>query len=190
VTSPDAATPRSGALLVATPALGDPHFDRAVVLLVDHDEDGALGVVLDRPTPVDVVDILPAWAPHVTGDAVVFAGGPVGTDTALALARVAPATDPPVGFRSVVGGLGLVDLDTPPELLAPALLDLRVFAGYAGWGPGQLEDEIASDAWFMVEAEPGDPFGSRLGGLWRAVLRRQRGPLAWVSTTPADPTMN
>ena len=191
-TGPDVSR-HAGSLLVATPALGDPHFDRTVVLLLDHDENGALGVVINRPTPVPVDDVLPDWSPYVTGDAVLFAGGPVGTDSALALAQLeggAPPEAPMPGFRPLAGELGLVDLDTPPELLAPGLRGLRVFAGYSGWGPGQLEAEIESDAWFVVPAYVGDPFAEEADRMWRAVLRRQPGELAWVSTVPEDPSMN
>ena len=184
----------AGSLLVATPALGDPHFDRTVVLVLDHDEDGALGVVINRPTPVPVDEVLPDWSAHVTGDAVLYAGGPVGTDSALAVAGLtasaAEADADPPGFRRVTGPLGLVDLDTPPEILVDGLAGLRVFAGYAGWGPGQLESEVAADAWFVVASRADDPFAVDAERLWRDVLRRQGGELAWVSTAPADPSMN
>ena len=184
----------SGRLLVATPALGDPHFDRSVVLVLDHDDNGALGVVINRPTPVQVDEVLPDWSPYVTGEPVLFAGGPVGTDSALAVARLSDAVGPedpsPLGFRPVAGGFGLIDLDAPAEVLAPGLAGLRVFAGYSGWSSGQLEAEIAADAWFVVSAMPGDAFSAEAERLWRAVLRRQVGELAWVSTAPDDPTMN
>src|SRR6478752_10675375 len=187
-------TPRlAGSLLVATPALGDPHFDRSVVLLLDHDDSGALGVVINRPTPVPVEDVLPEWSPYVTGEAVLFAGGPVGTDSALALASLEGGGGPEAptpGFRPLSGSLGIVDLDTPPEILAPGLRGLRVFAGYAGWGAGQLETELEADAWFVVAAHARDPFSEEAEQMWRSVLRRQPGELAWVSTAPEDPSMN
>ena len=131
----------AGRLLVATPALTDPNFDRAVVLLLDHDEEGTLGVVLNRPTPVEVESVLEPWAELAGQPAVVFQGGPVALDSALALA-VVPGEQPVeelLGWRRVHGAIGLVDLEAPPELLASELGSLRVFAGYAGWGPGQLE---------------------------------------------------
>lgn len=131
----------TGRLLVATPALADPNFDRAVVLLLDHDEEGSLGVVLNRPTPVGVGDILEPWARLAGEPGVVFQGGPVSLDSALGLA-VIPGDEGPLGWRRVHGAIGLVDLEAPPELLAAALGSLRIFAGYAGWGPGQLEDEL------------------------------------------------
>lgn len=149
----------TGRLLVATPALADPNFERAVVLLLDHDEEGSLGVVLNRPTPVDVGDILEDWADLAGEPGVVFQGGPVSLDSALGVAVVpggASGERAPLGWRRVHGAIGLVDLEAPPELLAPAVGALRIFAGYAGWGPGQLEDELAEGAWYVVESEPGD----------------------------------
>ncbi|MFJ6868181.1 YqgE/AlgH family protein [Streptomyces termitum] len=196
----------TGRLLVATPALADPNFDRAVVLLLDHDDEGSLGVVLNRPTPVTVGDVLAAWAPLAGEPGVVFQGGPVSLDAALGLAVVpgeeGPCARPgegepspaagggPLGWRRVFGAIGLVDLEAPPELLGPALSALRIFAGYAGWGPGQLEAEVAEGAWYVVESEPGDVSSPRPEELWRQVLRRQRGELALVATCPDDPSLN
>ncbi|MGH4032788.1 YqgE/AlgH family protein [Actinomycetota bacterium Odt1-20B] len=191
----------TGRLLVATPALSDPNFDRAVVLLLDHDEEGSLGVVLNRPTPVDVADILEGWSELTGAPGVVFQGGPVSLDSALGVA-VVPGADPspssrpssnrgdPIGWRRIHGSIGLVDLEAPPELLAATLGSLRIFAGYAGWGPGQLEDELTEGAWYVVESEPGDVSAPDPERLWRAVLRRQRSELAMVATYPDDPSMN
>ncbi|ARX83839.1 YqgE/AlgH family protein [Streptomyces alboflavus] len=179
----------TGRLLVATPALSDPNFDRAVVLLLDHDEEGSLGVVLNRPTPVDVADILDGWGDLAGTPGVVFQGGPVSLDSALGVA-VIPGEEGPLGWRRVHGAIGLVDLEAPPELLASALGSLRIFAGYAGWGPGQLEDELVEGAWYVVESEPGDVSSPDPERLWRAVLRRQRSELAMVATYPDDPSLN
>ncbi|MFH8606682.1 YqgE/AlgH family protein [Streptomyces sp. NPDC018029] len=192
----------TGRLLVATPALADPNFDRAVVLLLDHDEEGSLGVVLNRPTPVDVADILEGWGELAGTPGVVFQGGPVSLDSALGVA-VIPGDEAvsatagsragrqdPVGFRRVHGAIGLVDLEAPPELLASALGSLRIFAGYSGWGPGQLETELADGAWYVVESEPGDVSSPDPERLWRAVLRRQRSELAMVATYPDDASLN
>ncbi|EPH39911.1 YqgE/AlgH family protein [Streptomyces aurantiacus] len=179
----------TGRLLVATPALSDPNFDRAVVLLLDHDEEGSLGVVLNRPTPVDVADILEGWGDLAGAPGVVFQGGPVSLDSALGVA-VIPGEEGPLGWRRVHGAIGLVDLEAPPELLASALGSLRIFAGYAGWGPGQLEDELVEGAWYVVESEPGDVSSPDPEQLWRAVLRRQRSELAMVATYPDDPSLN
>ncbi|MGX2996936.1 YqgE/AlgH family protein [Streptomyces sp. JNUCC 64] len=182
----------TGRLLVATPALADPNFDRAVVLLLDHDEEGSLGVVLNRPTPVDVGDVLADWGALAGEPGVVFQGGPVSLDSALALAVVPGGSGEtaPLGWRPVHGAIGLVDLETPPELLAAALGSLRIFAGYAGWGPGQLEAELREGAWYLVESEPGDVSSPTPERLWRAVLRRQRGELAMIATYPDDPSLN
>lgn len=185
----------TGRLLVATPALADPNFDRAVVLLLDHDEEGSLGVVLNRPTPVGVGDVLEPWANLAGSPQVVFQGGPVSLDSALGLA-VVPGEPrdgedgEPLGWRRVFGAIGLVDLEAPPELLAAELGSLRIFAGYAGWGPGQLEDELVEGAWYVVESEPGDVFSPDPEQLWRSVLRRQRSELAMVATYPDDPSLN
>ncbi|MFI8346742.1 YqgE/AlgH family protein [Streptomyces sp. NPDC085596] len=184
----------TGRLLVATPALADPNFDRAVVLLLDHDEEGSLGVVLNRPTPVDVRDVLAGWASLAGEPGVVFQGGPVSLDSALGIAVVPGGGEgesaAPLGWRRVYGAIGLVDLETPPELVASALGALRIFAGYAGWGPGQLQDELDQGAWYVVESEPGDISSPAPERLWREVLRRQRGDLAMVATYPDDPSLN
>lgn len=187
----------TGRLLVATPALADPNFNRTVVLLLDHDDEGSLGVVLNRPTPVGVGDVLQDWADLAGDPGVVFQGGPVSLDSALGLAVVpgdeaagARPGEGPLGWRRVHGAIGLVDLDAPPELLAAELGTLRIFAGYAGWGPGQLEEELDDGAWYVVESEPGDVSSPAPEGLWRAVLRRQRGELAMVATYPDDPSLN
>ncbi len=179
----------TGQLLVASPLLGDPNFAGAIILLIQHGEEGALGVVLNRPTPVDVAEVLPTWEPYATGPGVLFQGGPVGLNNALALASV-PGRGEPLGWQRVSAGLGLVDLDAPPEVVVGELSAMRIFAGYAGWGPGQIEDEIDEGAWFVVDAEPGDVFGEDPDGLWRAVLRRQRSDLALMSTYTEDPALN
>lgn len=179
----------TGHLLVATPALTDPNFERSVVLLLDHDDDGTTGVVVNRPTTVHVGDILPSWSRLASTPGVIFQGGPVALDSALGLA-VVPGTGDPLGWRRVFGGLGWVDLDAPPEVLAAEVGPLRIFAGYSGWGPGQLEQELVHGAWYVVDSEPGDAFSDTPDRLWRAVLRRQRSSLALVATYPDDPSMN
>jgi putative transcriptional regulator len=187
--------PKAGRLLVATPLLGDPNFRRTVVLIVEHEvEEGTLGIVLNRPTTVGVDQVLEQWTELVTDPSVVFKGGPVSPNSALALALV-PGRDEPVGWRALDGApslarLGLLDLDAPPRLLAPAISSLRVYAGYAGWSPGQLDAEIDEGAWYVVPAEPGDVFAAEPDQLWRQVLRRQDGDLAFLATYPDDPGLN
>jgi len=185
----------SGRLLVATPLLGDPNFRRTVILIVeDEPEEGTLGVVLNRPTEVQVGQVLESWTDLVTGPSVVFRGGPVSPNSALALA-LARGDDEPLGWRSLEGSdltsrIGLVDLEAPPELLAGGITSLRVFAGYAGWGPGQLQAEIEEGAWYVLAGEPTDAFLAEPERLWPEVLRRQGGEFAIVATYPDDPLLN
>ena len=181
---------RAGMLLVATPALLDPNFADTVVLLLDVDEQGALGVVLNRPSAIPVDDVLDGWGEVAAEPEVLYQGGPVGLQGALAVALLARPDDVPVGFRVVDGRLGLVDLDTPLELVRGGLEGLRVFAGYAGWGADQLRGEIEEGSWYVVPGEARDVFRPDPSELWRDVLRRQPGELAWHSTRPFDPDLN
>jgi putative transcriptional regulator len=180
----------TGKLLVATPSLRDPTFHRTVVLLLDHGADGGLGVVLNRPLEVDVEAVLPPWQPWTTEPGVLFQGGPVALDSALALAGVPGDGPEPAGVRRLKGSIGLVDLDSEPEDVVSGLSGLRVFAGYAGWGGGQLEREVAEGSWYVVESEARDAFVGHPERLWREVLRRQPGDLALVATFPEDPDLN
>lgn len=179
-----------GVLLVAQPAMGDPNFSETVVLVLDVDDDGALGVVLNRPSPLLVAAVFEEWRDLVGEPEVLFRGGPVGTDGALALALLRDPSQAPEGFRAVLGRLGVLDLETPVPLVQPTLERLRIFAGYAGWGPGQLADEVAEGAWYVVPAEPDDVFAEECDDLVREVLRRQPGAMAWHATRPADPDLN
>jgi putative transcriptional regulator len=185
----------AGRLLVATPLLGDPNFRRTVVLIVeDEPEEGTLGVVLNRPTEVPVDRVLEPWNDLASDPSVVFSGGPVSPNSALGLATI-PGEDEPVGWRALdatalMSRIGLVDLDTPPQLLAGGIASFRVFAGYAGWGPGQLQSEIDEGAWYVLHADPADPFVPEPERLWQAVLRRAGGSLALVATYPEDPSLN
>lgn len=170
----------SGSLLVATPTLLDPNFFRTVVLLLQHDEDGCVGVVLNRPTEEPVVDHLPAWAEHVPEPRTVHFGGPVDPAVAIGLSLAGE------GMPTEVPGLTLVDLSQEPENDSHPV---RIYSGYAGWGAEQLESEIAMGSWYVVQASPEDPFDT-FEGQWRRVLRRQPGFLSAVSTFPDDPTLN
>lgn len=188
-------TPRVGSLLVASPELVDPNFDSTVILLLEVGEDGALGVVLNRPSVVAVDEVLAVWADRVDEPEVLFQGGPVGTDGALAVGVQNSAHDNDMlGFRPVgtdaMPGLGLVDLDIPLELVECDLVGLRIFAGYAGWSLDQLEAEIAEGSWYVVPALLSDVFSADHTTLWSEVMRRQPGQLAWHATRPVDPGMN
>jgi putative transcriptional regulator len=184
---------QAGRLLVANPLLPDPNFDRTVVLLLAYSEEGALGVVLNRPSETLVAAPLPRWEQLAANPAVVFVGGPVERQAVICLARGSgpPRPDEPSsGWQAVTGDVGIQGLDEDPDGLDPAVSQVRVFAGYAGWTGGQLENEIAMSAWWVVDAEPEDPFSDEPGELWKRVLRRQRGPLALVSAYPDNPNMN
>jgi putative transcriptional regulator len=180
----------TGRLLVATPLLSDPNFRRAVVLMLDHSDEGGLGVVVNRPLEVDVAAVLPGWQPYATAPGRLFQGGPVALDSALGVVAVPGGSAEPNGVRRIIGSLGVVDLDAPPQVVVSGVAGLRIFAGYAGWSGGQLEVEIGEGAWYVVDAEARDPFSDTPERLWRQVLRRQRGELALVSTYPDDPLHN
>jgi putative transcriptional regulator len=167
-----------GRLLVAALVLADPNFHRTVVLVLEHlDDDGAVGVVLNRPTDVLVHAALPDWDRVAAAPSVVFVGGPVAEGSALCLGRLPGAE-----------AVEVVDLERDPDDVAAE--QIRLFVGYAGWGPGQLEDEIEEGAWFVVDAHPDDPLSDDPEGLWTRVLRRQRGHLRLLALYPPSPSVN
>ncbi|CAB4734077.1 unannotated protein [freshwater metagenome] len=177
-----------GRLLVAGPTLRDPNFFRTVVLMLEHDEDGALGLVLNRPTDYPIASALPPWAGAVSEPDVVFVGGPVAPETALALGRLrAGATDVP-GWLRLFGSVGVVDLEATPLLCD--VRDMRIFAGYAGWSAGQVEGELAEDAWLVLDAATTDTTTTTPDELWSAVLRRQPGTLSFLASYPDEPSWN
>jgi putative transcriptional regulator len=179
-----------GRLLVAAPPLVDPNFDRTVVLLLEHGDEGALGIVLNRPSDTSLDDVFPEWRPVASEPAVVFGGGPVARDAVIALARATAEHDDADGWVRVLDDLGTVDLARDPLDLAVPVESLRVFVGYAGWSPGQLEAEVDQHAWFVVRCERDDPFAAAPEHLWRDVLRRQRGRAAMFAHYPDDATGN
>ncbi|HEY6423767.1 MAG TPA: YqgE/AlgH family protein [Pseudonocardiaceae bacterium] len=182
----------AGCALVAAPALRDPRFRRTVVLIIDHRASGTLGVVLNRPSDVAVCDVLPLWGPHATVPQALYVGGPMEQRAALCVAAVPAGVDAKSteGMISVWGPLALVDLAADPDLMAPRLRGLRVFAGYAGWEQGQLAGEIERGDWFVVPALPDDVLAPPGTDLWSRMLRRQGMPLALVATYPGDPSEN
>jgi putative transcriptional regulator len=181
-----------GSLLVAMPALTDPTFAGTVVYVLDHSDTGTLGVVLGRPSQVEIRDVLPGWCDLAVEPGVFHVGGPCETDTALCLATSPPdRADGSSGLRRVAGTVHLVDLDGDPAAVAGAIDGLRVFAGYAGWSAGQLAGEIAEGAWACVPGRAEDVLSRAAGPeLWREVMGRQAGRLAVLSTAPADPAAN
>jgi putative transcriptional regulator len=179
-----------GRLLVATPDLEDPNFFRTVVLILEHHPDGAVGVVLNRPASgTDVSQPLPAWAALAAVPAVVFVGGPVQPEAAIGLARAVDREEPD-GFAPLFGELGTVDLERDPASVTPRVDRVRVFAGYSGWGPGQLEHELTAGGWFELAVDPADTWTASPETLWRSVLRRQRGKERMFADFPLDTHLN
>jgi putative transcriptional regulator len=174
----------AGQLVVATQGLVDPNFAHAVVLLVEHDADGAFGVILNRPGDVPIAEALAPWAGITAQPPVLFSGGPVQQDAVLALGRVRAPED---RGAEVLPGVEVVDLASDPTLGAARYRGIRMFAGYAGWGAGQLEAELAEGGWFVVDSEPADVLTADPGALWRIVLARQGGLFL---TVPEDPSLN
>jgi putative transcriptional regulator len=169
-----------GQLLIASPSLYD-YFRRAVVLVIEHDDEGAMGVILNRPSDSTVNEVVPELAELARNDEFVRVGGPVGERSVVALGDFA---DPDEASTSVFGPVGVIDPDGP----TPSLRQVRVFAGHAGWGPGQLDDELEQEAWIVAPAEPGDPFYD--GDLWPVALERKGGSYSLLATMPADPSLN
>jgi len=170
---------------VATPLLTDPNFDRTVILMLEDNEDGALGLVLNRPSPLEVGEPLPDWADLSASPPVVFVGGPVSRSSVIALARC--SDEPEISeeaWTSVLGPIGVLDLTADAALLHALVDDVRVFAGYAGWDTEQLRGEIAEGAWFVVDALPDDATTDDPEDLWREVLRRQRDPRPLLRQLP------
>ncbi len=179
----------TGKLLVASPLIEESTFHRTVVFLCAHGPNGAFGLVLNRPTPAAVEDHLPQWLDTASSPTVLFAGGPVESARAFGLAHRREGAEFE-GWMEVGHRVGLMDLARDVNEVAAALTDLRIFHGYAGWSPGQLDQEVANDGWFVVDARPADLFQATPGRLWRDVLRRQRGGAALFADFPLQPNVN
>jgi putative transcriptional regulator len=175
-----------GQLLIASPSLLDPNFRRTVVLVTEHSEEGASGLVLNRPSPSPVVELVPSLEPLVEEEEPVWFGGPVQPNAVLVLGEF---VDPEEAAVPLFGALGLPALDDPEEVV-PATTRRRVFAGYAGWGAGQLEDELGREDWILERAEPDDAFTESPHDLWADVLRRKGGIYELVARIPEDPSVN
>jgi putative transcriptional regulator len=176
----------SGHLLVASPALLDPNFRRAVVLVTEHTEDGAAGLVLNRPSPVAVAAAVPALETLVEDGEQVWVGGPVQPDAVLVLGEF---LDPDDAEVPLFDSLGFPSLDDPDEVV-PITTRRRVFAGCAGWSAGQLEAELANEDWILEPAQTDDAFTDEPDELWRDVLRRKGGIYELVARMPEDPSLN
>ena len=176
----------AGSLLLASSVISDPNFRKAVVLVAEHSDQGAFGVVINRRAPVPVEVAAPGLAGLVDPGTPLFLGGPVQPQNAIVLADVEQA-DLATGF--VVGSIGLLSPDAAAEG-ADGIRRARVFAGYAGWGPGQLEVELAGSAWVVEPALPDDVFTTEPERLWSAVLRRKGGHFKVLALMPWDPALN
>jgi putative transcriptional regulator len=171
-----------GQLLISSPLLHDPNFRRTVVLMTHHDEEGAMGLVLSRPSEIRVSDAVPELA-DLPGDELVYVGGPVQPEAVVVLVEHESEPELPIvgNIAFMQAGADVVELDS---------IRARVFAGYSGWGPGQLEGELEESSWIVVPAEPDDAFAPDPDELWRAVLHRKGGKFALIATMPYDPKLN
>jgi putative transcriptional regulator len=169
-----------GKLLIASPSLPD-WFRRTVILIVEHADAGAFGLVLNRPSDSTVAEAMPSLAELAGPDEPVHVGGPVQPDGVVALGEF---PDPDLSPKLVLGDVGLVDLENPPHELGR----IRLFAGHAGWGEEQLDGELEAESWIVAQPQPGDPFSD--GDLWAEALRRRGGQYELLARMPADPSLN
>ena len=175
----------AGRLLISSPSLVDPNFRRTVVLMTHHNEEGAVGLVLSRPSELLIADALPDAAELPYADELVHVGGPVQPEAVVVLIEL---DEPHEEVAPILGTVAYL----PPDL-SPAELSIRrarVFAGYSGWGPGQLEAELEEPAWIVADAEPDDVFAVDPDELWRTVVRRKGGKFALIASMPYDPRLN
>jgi putative transcriptional regulator len=176
-----------GQLLLASSDLFDPNFRRAVVLVTAHSDEGAMGLVLNRPSEATVAEAVPALADVVPDDSVVHAGGPVEPGAVVVLAEF---EDPDAAAALVFADVGFMAADADTAMLPRETRRTRVFAGYAGWGPGQLEAELAESSWIVEPARPEDVFAAEPESLWSDVLRRKGAEYRMIALMPEDPTLN
>lgn len=190
--APAANRVRAGTLLLANTDLLEPTFRRSVIYVVEHNDSGTLGVVLNRTSEMAVHNVLPQWTDLVVKPKTMFIGGPVKRDSALCLGILRAGADPEGmhGVRHVAGRIVMIDLDADPELVAAAVEGVRIFAGYSGWTIGQLEGEIERDDWIVLSALPTDVLFTPRIDLWAQVLRRQPLPLSMLATHPIDLSRN
>jgi putative transcriptional regulator len=175
-----------GQLLIASPSLLDSNFRRTVVLVTEHSDDGAAGLVLNRPSPASVLELVPELEPLVEDDEQLWLGGPVQPNAVLVLGEF---VDPDDAAVPLFGSLGFPSLEEPEDVV-PATTRRRVFAGYAGWGAGQLESELGREDWIIEPAQADDAFTESPDNLWADVLRRKGGIYELVARIPEDPSVN
>jgi putative transcriptional regulator len=174
-----------GQLLISSSSLVDPNFRRTVVLMTHHDEEGAVGLVLSRPSELRIVEAVPDLGDLPYADEVVYIGGPVQPEAVVVLVELDEPLD---DAEPIVGGVTYMPPNSDPDELGA--IRARVFAGYSGWGPGQLEAELDEPAWIVAPAEAGDVFAADPDALWRTVLQRKGGMFSLLATMPYDPGLN
>jgi putative transcriptional regulator len=175
-----------GKLLIAAPSLLEPTFRRTVVLIAQHTDEGAMGLVLNRPSETSVSEAVPALGALVGDDDAVWAGGPVEPTGVIVLAEF---DEPGASAEPIFGDVGFMSAEADPDAVALTTRRARVFAGYAGWGAGQLEGELGEESWFTAHALADDVFG-HVDDLWSVVLARKGGPYALLAKMPPDPSLN
>jgi putative transcriptional regulator len=175
-----------GKLLVASPALVDPNFARTVILITEHTEDGAMGIVLNRPSETRLEEVAPELA-AIAGEGPIFVGGPVQPNALVLLAEFA---DPEAAAWIVAADVGLASAELDLEELEGAVRRGRVYAGYSGWGEGQLEAELELESWIVEPPLPSELFPEDPEAMWSAVLARKGGQYALIARMPADPSVN
>ena len=175
-----------GQLLIASPSLLDSNFRRTVVLVTEHTDEGAAGLVLNRPSPASISELVPELEPLAEEEEQVWLGGPVQPNAVLVLGEF---VDPDDAAVPLFGSLGFPSLEEPEDVV-PATTRRRVFAGYAGWGAGQLESELGREDWIIEPAQPDDAFTDAPDNLWADVLRRKGGIYELVARIPEDPSVN
>lgn len=178
-------TSLQGKLLVSSPALVDPNFRKTVVLIAHHDDEGAMGLVLSRPSDVPAGEAIPSLDGIPGATDPVFVGGPVQPDAFMALAEFDDVTE---AAAPIFASIGFMPAESEPDELA--VRRVRVFAGYAGWGPGQLEAELAEPSWLVVAAKADDAFADDPEELWRDVVARKGKAFSLLETMPFDPGLN
>jgi len=176
-----------GHLLIATPSLADPNFFRTVVLVGEHGEDGAMGLVLNRPAPATVAEAVPDLVSLPGDEEHLFLGGPVRPTVVLVLAEF---IDPSDAGMLITDRVGFLSADSDLDVLAQSAVRARVFAGHAGWGAGQLESEIERADWIVKTAQDRDVFDDEPGAMWGHVLERMGGRFALLARIPTDPSVN
>lgn len=174
-----------GKLLVSSPSLIDPNFRKTVVLVAHHDDEGAMGLVLSRPSDVAAAEAVPLLEGLPGAEGPVFVGGPVQPEAFMVLAEFGDIEE---AAAPIMDGLGFMPADTEPDDLS--IKRLRLFAGYSGWSAGQLEAELEEPAWIVVDAETDDAFADDPDELWRTVVHRKGGPFSLMENMPFDPEMN